>query len=268
MPDRIYRIEYRGEARLALGRDGTIRLADGNVFAELHPGTEIANQGPPDHVPAFPVLPPLQPSKVVAVGRNYRDHAIEQQKPVPTEPVIFLKPPSAIIGHGEPIRIPPGLGRVEYEAELGVVIRRRAYRVPREQAFDFVLGYTCANDITARDLQKRGVQYAHCKGYDTFAPIGPCIATGLNGSALTIESYVNGERRQASTTRELIFPIDELIAFISSVMTLFPGDIIMTGTPAGVGPLADGDDVVVKIEGVGELANHVHIQETRTGGAL
>lgn len=261
--DRIFRLEYRGEPRLAVGRDGTVRLADGNIFGELHLGTEIANQGPPGHLPAFPVLAPLQPSKIVAVGRNYRDHAIEQQKPVPVEPVIFLKPPSAIIGHGEPIRVPPGLGRVDYEAELGVVIRKRAFRVAREQAAEYVLGYTCANDVTARDLQNRGVQYAHCKGYDTFAPIGPCIAVGIDGAALAIESWVNGERRQASTTRELIFPIDELIAYISSIMTLFPGDIILTGTPAGVGPLADGDEVIVKIEGVGELANHVQVQETR-----
>jgi 2-keto-4-pentenoate hydratase/2-oxohepta-3-ene-1,7-dioic acid hydratase in catechol pathway len=213
------------------------------------------------------MLPPVQPSKVVCVGRNYRDHAVEVNKPIPAEPVIFLKPPSALAADGEPIRVPPGVGRVEYEAEVAVVIKTRAFRASRDAAAGHVLGFCCANDVTARDLQRRGVQYAHCKGYDSFAPIGPCIATGLD-PPLTLECWVNGELRQSSSTRELIFPIDELIAYISSIMTLVPGDVILTGTPAGVGALNDGDDVVVKVEGVGTLSNHVQIQETRTGGAL
>ena len=155
----------------------------------------------------FRVLAPVEPSKIVAVGLNYHDHAQEMKKPLPASPLIFIKPSTAVIGSGDAIVIPPGVGRVDHEAELGLVIGRRAYQVVAEQARDYILGVTCVNDVTARELQTRDVQYTRAKGFDTFAPLGPCIAVGLDGNNLDVESWVNGERRQASNTRELIFGI-------------------------------------------------------------
>jgi 2-keto-4-pentenoate hydratase/2-oxohepta-3-ene-1,7-dioic acid hydratase in catechol pathway len=248
--DRLYRIVHGGTARHVIERDGTWRLVEGSIYGAYQPGASVSPEG-------ARLLAPVEPSKIVAVGLNYRDHATEQNKKLPAEPMIFLKPPTAVVGPGDGIRLPPGVGRVEHEAELGVVIGRTAYRVPRERASDYVLGLTCVNDVTARELQAKDVQYTRAKGFDTFAPIGPAVAIGLDGRALDVEGWVNGSRRQASNTRELIFPIDVLVAFISFVMTLHPGDIISTGTPAGVGPLAAGDRVTVKVEGVGELTNPV-----------
>jgi 2-keto-4-pentenoate hydratase/2-oxohepta-3-ene-1,7-dioic acid hydratase in catechol pathway len=174
--------------------------------------------------------------------------------------MIFLKPPSAIVGPGDPIVIPDGVGRVDHEAELGVVIGRRARHVSEADAARYVFGLTCVNDVTARELQKKDVQFTRAKGFDTFAPIGPCIVTGLDyrsPDGLQVEGWVNGERKQSGSTSALIFTIDRLIAFVSAVMTLLPGDIISTGTPAGVGPMKAGDRVTVKIAGVGELTNPV-----------
>jgi 2-keto-4-pentenoate hydratase/2-oxohepta-3-ene-1,7-dioic acid hydratase in catechol pathway len=162
-----------------------------------------------------------------------------------------------VIGPGEPIRLPPGAGRVDHEAEAGVVIRRRAYRVSAADAGEYVLGITCVNDVTARDIQRRENQYTRPKGFDTFAPLGPAIAVGLDAADLSVEGLVNGKLRQASSTRQLIFPVPELIAFISGIMTLLPGDIISTGTPSGIGPLSAGDQVTVRVAGVGELTNPV-----------
>ena len=197
------------------------------------------------------------PSKLVCVGLNYRDHALEQNKPLPKEPMLFIKPSTAVVRNGEPIRIPPGVGRVDHEAELGVVIGRRAYRVPKERALEYVRGITCVNDVTARELQAKDVQFTRAKGFDTFAPIGPCIMTGYDGRPLKVEGLVNGQVRQSSSTRELIFGVEHLIWFISSVMTLLPGDIIATGTPSGIGPIQAGDTVTIRIEGIGELTNPV-----------
>jgi 2-keto-4-pentenoate hydratase/2-oxohepta-3-ene-1,7-dioic acid hydratase in catechol pathway len=256
---RIYRIEHRNQPRHVVAEDGSWRLLEGDLFGdhELGDAVSTANQK---------LLPPIEPSKIVGVGRNYRDHAAELNNPVPVEPLIFLKPTTAIIGPGEPIVIPPNAGRVEHEAEAGVVIGARAWRVREEDAHRYIFGFTCVNDVTARELQRKDVQFTRAKGFDSFAPIGPCVATGLDyrsEAGLTVEGWVNGMKRQASSTRELIFPIDKLIAFISAVMTLLPGDIIATGTPAGVGPLVAGDEVTVKVEGVGELTNSVgHAIET------
>jgi 2-keto-4-pentenoate hydratase/2-oxohepta-3-ene-1,7-dioic acid hydratase in catechol pathway len=197
------------------------------------------------------------PSKVVAIGLNYKDHAAEQNKPLPKEPLMFIKPSTAVVGPGEAIRVAPAMGRVDHEAEAGVVIGRRAYRVPASEALEYVLGLTCVNDVTARELQAKDVQYTRAKGFDTFAPIGPCIATGLDLRDVAVEGWVNGERRQSSSTRELIFDIPALVAFVSSVMTLLPGDIISTGTPSGIGPIRPGDVVTIKVGGVGELSNPV-----------
>lgn len=248
--DRIYRLMHRGSPRYAVEQGGVLRLVTGDIFSAFHAREEIAyDEGA--------LLSPVEPSKIVAIGLNYRDHAVEQGKPLPSEPLMFIKPSTSVVGAGRPVVIPPGIGRVDHEAELGVVIGRRASRVPADRADGYILGFTCVNDVTARDLQNAGVGYTRCKGFDTFAPVGPCIARGLDASALAIEGLVNGERRQASNTRELIFTVPELVAFVSSIMTLLPGDIISTGTPSGIGPLVPGDTVTVTIEGIGSLTNPV-----------
>ena len=247
---RVYRIESDGRAQLALERDGAWRSLEGDLFGDYRPGAALDPAG-------CRWLSPVTPSKIVAVGLNYRDHAREMGKALPSEPLIFLKPPSAMIGPETPIVIPPGAGRVDFEAEVGIVIGRAARNVRAAEAPDYVLGLTCVNDVTDRDLQKRDVQYTRAKGFDTFAPIGPAIAVGLDGTALAVGSTVNGVTRQASSTREMIFPLEHVVEFVSHVMTLRPGDVIATGTPPGVGPLAPGDRVVISVEGVGELANDV-----------
>jgi 2-keto-4-pentenoate hydratase/2-oxohepta-3-ene-1,7-dioic acid hydratase in catechol pathway len=201
------------------------------------------------------------PSKIVCIGLNYTDHAAELGKALPSEPLMFIKPSTAVIGAGDPIRLPPGIGRVHHEAELGIVIGRRSHRVPRALALEAVLGFTCVNDVTARDLQNKDVQYTRSKGFDTFAPIGPCIAVDRSETPRRVEGWVNGERRQASDTGRLIFGLAELIEFVTFVMTLEPGDILSTGTPAGVGSLVAGDRVSVRVEGVGELSNPVEQEQ-------
>ena len=191
------------------------------------------------------------------MGLNYRDHAREFNLEVPVEPLIFMKPSSALIGHLDWIRYPSMSRRVDYEAELGVVIGRSCRRVSREQAREVILGYTCVNDVTARDLQTKDGQWTRAKGFDTFCPVGPTLVTDLDPHDLGVKSYLNGELRQSSRTSQLIFPVEELVAFISQIMTLYPGDIISTGTPAGVGPLKPGDTVEVVVEKVGSLINMV-----------
>lgn len=250
---RLYRINHDGAPRYAAERDGRWRLVEGDVFGDWTPGAEIASEG-------HTLLAPVQPSKIVCVGLNYRDHAAEQGKPLPAEPLLFIKPSTSVIGPGEAIQAPGWAGRIDHEAELGLVIGRRAHRVPLDQAHAYVLGLIAVNDVTARDLQNKDGQYTRCKGFDTFAPIGPCIATGLDGRDLAVRGYVNGHLRQDSRTRELIFTIPELVAFITSIMTLLPGDIISTGTPSGIGPIEPGDSVTVSIEGVGALTNPVVLQ--------
>lgn len=258
MIDRIYRIDDGGTPRHVIERDGLVSFLEGDLFGRYTTGRQMGRVERPGAVPdGVRLLAPLVPSKIVGIGRNYRDHAAETGKPVPTEPVIFIKPSTAVIGPGQPIRLPPGAGRVDHEAELAVLIGKRAWRVPRERAAEFVLGVTCANDVTAREMQRRGTQFSHCKGFDTFAPLGPCIAIGLDPSGVDVEGWVNGERRQAANARDMIFPIDDLVAYVSAVMTLLPGDVISTGTPAGIAPLLAGDTVTVKVGGVGELTNPV-----------
>jgi 2-keto-4-pentenoate hydratase/2-oxohepta-3-ene-1,7-dioic acid hydratase in catechol pathway len=250
--ERIYRVEHGGATFYAVERDGRLLRATGDPFSGLTAGEPI-----PGGLGAVRVRAPLMPSKILCVGLNYKDHAAESGKPLPPEPLLFIKPSTSVIGPGDPIRLPPGVGRVDHEAELGIVIGRRAHRVARAHAWDYVLGLICVNDVTARDLQKKEAQYTRCKGFDTFAPIGPCIATGLNGEPRDIEGWVNDQRRQSSSTKHLIFPVDHLIEYITFVMTLEPGDIVSTGTPEGVGPLAAGDTVRVTVAGVGELVNPV-----------
>ncbi len=251
---RLHRIDHSGTPLYAAEREGKWRLVDGDIFGKFTEGPEISPDG-------IKVLAPVMPSKIVCVGLNYKDHAAEQHKPLPPEPLLFLKPSTAVIGPGAPIEAPAWAGRVDHEAELGLVIGKRAVRVKANRAYDHILGLIAVNDVTARELQNKDGQYTRCKGFDTFAPIGPCIAVGLEGRDLQVRGYVNGDLRQDSRTRELIFTIPELVEFISSVMTLLPGDIISTGTPSGIGPIKPGDSVTIHVEGVGALTNPVVARE-------
>ena len=223
------------EGNLSLeGAEASVRLADAQLLA------------------------PVAPSKIVCVGRNYREHAAELGNEMPSEPLLFLKAPSAILKDGDAIELPIQSERVEHEGELAVVIGRRCRGVgEHEDPLAYVLGYTCLNDVTARDLQRRDVQFTRGKSFDTFCPVGPHIVTGLDPSDLSVQTRVNGEVRQSGRTSAMAFPVPFLIRYISQVMTLEPGDLIATGTPAGVGPLRDGDVVEVEVEGVGVLRNPV-----------
>jgi 2-keto-4-pentenoate hydratase/2-oxohepta-3-ene-1,7-dioic acid hydratase in catechol pathway len=247
---RFFRIEHKGSPRHVVEEQGKWRLVEGDIFNGFEPGDSIL-------AGTERLLAPIEPSKIVAIGLNYKDHAAEQNKPLPAEPMIFLKPSTAVIGPDETIILPDGVGRVDHEAEVGIVIGARARHIAEEDARRYVFGLTCVNDVTARELQKRDIQFTRAKGFDTFAPLGPCIATGLAPDDLAVSGLLNGEVRQQSSTRELIFPVATLIAYISRIMTLLPGDIVSTGTPAGIGPLQAGDEIVVRVEGVGELRNPV-----------
>lgn len=203
------------------------------------------------------LLPPCQPTKIVALGVNYRSHGEEMNHKPPDEPLIFIKPATAVIGPEENIIYPPSSQRVDYEGELAVVIKTVTRQVSKEDAASHIFGYTCVNDVTARDLQSKDGQWTRAKGFDTFCPIGPCIETELDTADLSLETLLNGEVKQTTRTSQLIFPVFELVSFISHVMTLLPGDVISTGTPSGIGPMQPGDTVEVKIEGIGTLRNHV-----------
>jgi 2-keto-4-pentenoate hydratase/2-oxohepta-3-ene-1,7-dioic acid hydratase in catechol pathway len=203
------------------------------------------------------LLAPTQPSKILCVGRNYIEHAKEHGAEVPKVPLIFMKPPSSIIAKGEAILLPPQSQQVEHEGELVLVIGKRGHSVTAEQAREHILGYTIGNDVTARDLQRSDNQWTRAKGFDTFCPFGPWIDTDFDPSDAVITVRVNGQMRQMASTRDMVFNIGVLVAYISSVMTLEPGDIIFTGTPAGVGVLQAGDTVDVEIEGLGNLSNPV-----------
>ena len=231
--------------------DDRVREASGDPLRGLRPS------GPARTLEGLRWRAPVSPSKIVGIGRNYRAHARELGHEIPSEPLLFLKPPSAVIAHDEPIRLPGASQRVDYEGEVGVVIGRRARAVPESAALTFVLGYTCVNDVTARDLQKRDVQFTRAKGFDTFCPVGPCLALGVDPEALEIGTRLNGLRVQTGRTVDMIFGIARLISALSAVMTLEPGDLIATGTPEWVGPLRAGDTVEVVVSGVGILRNGV-----------
>lgn len=203
------------------------------------------------------ILAPAVPAKIILCGLNYKDHAKELSMPIPDEPVIFLKPCTALISSGENIKYPPCVRRLDYEGELAFVIGKIAQSVRKTEALDHVLGYTCLNDVTARDLQKKDVQWTRAKSFDTFCPLGPWLETDIDPSNLKIRTRLNGRIVQDSTTSNLIFPVQYLVSFISNIMTLYPGDIISTGTPFGVGPMQAKDTVEVEIEGIGRLVNQV-----------
>jgi 2-keto-4-pentenoate hydratase/2-oxohepta-3-ene-1,7-dioic acid hydratase in catechol pathway len=209
-------------------------------------------------LPEVTLLAPCEPSKIVAIGLNYRDHAAEIGHPLPEEPLIFMKPSTAVIGPDENIVYPEMSRRVDYEAELAVVIGKTASHVQEADFRDYVLGYTCINDVTARDLQQKDGQFTRSKSFDTFAPLGPWIETEIaDPNHLTVEGYLNGERRQHSNTSNLVFPVARLVSFISRIMTLLPGDVIATGTPSGIGPMQPGDVVEIRVEGIGALRNRL-----------
>lgn len=209
------------------------------------------------------LLAPVQPSKIIGVGRNYVAHAREHEVEVPEQPLLFFKPPSSLIGPDEPILLPPQSTRVEHEAELAVVIGRRGRSITIREAEDYILGYTIANDVTARDLQRKDNQWTRGKGFDTFCPVGPWIETDFDPADAVITCRVNGETRQMGSTRDMVFSVAQLITFASSFMTLEPGDLILTGTPAGVSPLQPGDEVEIEIEGLGILKNPVKSETNR-----
>jgi 2-keto-4-pentenoate hydratase/2-oxohepta-3-ene-1,7-dioic acid hydratase in catechol pathway len=215
------------------------------------------------HIPLEEVrlLAPVRPGKIVCIGRNYVEHAKEQDAEVPEIPILFLKPSTAVIGPGDTISLPMQSTRVDHEAELAVVIGRRGRWIDPEHTAEYIFGYTIGNDVTARDLQRRDGQWSRAKGFDTFCPLGPWIETDFDPSDAMITCHVNDELRQMSSTRDMIFSVRQLTAFISSIMTLEPGDVIMTGTPAGIGPLAEGDTVRVAIEGIGELINRAGLEQ-------
>ncbi len=244
---------FRAGSRIATGvvdRD-YVRPLRGTFFEDPVPtGEEIP-------IAEIRLLAPLIPSKVVAVGKNYLEHAAEMGGEVPEEPIIFLKPSTAVSGPGDPIPYPSISRRVDPEAELAVVIGRLARGVPAEEAGRYILGFTCGNDVTARDLQARDGQWTRAKGFDGFCPLGPWIETEVDPSDLAVECRVNGEIRQAARTSQMAFGPNVLVEFVSRVMTLLPGDVILTGTPAGIGPVQIGDLVEVEVEGIGVLENEV-----------
>lgn len=203
------------------------------------------------------ILRSLRPTKIILVGLNYRDHAKELGMKIPKEPIIFLKPPTSIIGPFDNIIYPKGVKRLDYEAELAIVIKKRAKYIKKNRTPGYILGYTCLNDVTARDLQKKDGQWTRAKSFDTFCPVGNHIETDIDPSNLEIRLFLNDLIKQSSNTKNLIFPPNELVSFISHIMTLMPGDIIATGTPPGVGPMKKGDTVRVEIEGIGTLENTV-----------
>lgn len=228
------------------------------VAIEGHPFAEIKQTDQRWAVADVRLLSPILPSKVVGIGRNYADHAAEHGSEVPKEPLVFLKPSTSVIGPHDVIRLPPQSQQVEHEAELAVVIGAAgARRVDRANARTAIFGYTCANDVTARDLQRKDGQWTRAKGFDSFCPIGPWITTGIDVSDVEVRCEVNEEVRQLGRTKDMVFDVPTLISYVSHIMTLLPGDVILTGTPAGVSPLNSGDMVSIRIDGLGELRNPV-----------
>jgi len=247
---RVVRIFHEEDVRYGLADESSVTLISDEPFAAWEPEGIVA-------LPHAQLLAPTVPTKIVCVGLNYKAHAREMGYELPVEPVIFLKPPTSVVGHGAEIRIPDGHDVVDYEAELALVIGRRAHKVTPEQARTHVLGCTCANDVTSRVLQQRDGQWTRAKGFDTFCPLGPWVETDVDPRDTTLESYVNGELRQSTSTSDMIFDPYELVSFVSGVMTLLPGDVVLTGTPAGIGPLHRGDVVEIRIGGIGSLINRV-----------
>lgn len=259
---KIVRFSVHGKIKYGLLKGSRVRSFRGSPFTQ-YKGIKkrFELDGGDYELREVRLLAPCLPSKIVALGLNYRSHAEETKLPIPEVPLIFLKPSTAVIGPDTEIVLPRLAGRVDYEGELGVVIGKKAKDVAPGKIRDYILGYTCVNDVSERHVQKADGQWTRAKGYDTFAPIGPCIETGIVPDDLKLETYLNGEPRQSARTSDLIFGVAELVGFISSVMTLLPGDIISTGTPSGIGRMNPGDMVEVKIEKIGTLKNFVVAQK-------
>jgi 2-keto-4-pentenoate hydratase/2-oxohepta-3-ene-1,7-dioic acid hydratase in catechol pathway len=224
------------------------------------PYNELKYDGRQYELAAVRLLAPSEPSKVVCVGLNYKGHAAEMKDDLPEEPKLFLKPSTAVIGPEDDILMPPQSARVDYEAELAIVIGRKCFNISEHEAMEYVFGYTCLNDVTARDLQKKDTQWTRAKSFDTFCPIGPWIETELCYNDAGITGRLNGVVKQSSCTSDLIFSVPQLVSFISGVMTLLPGDVIATGTPAGIGKMEAGDTIEVEIQGIGILRNHTRLR--------
>lgn len=255
---KIVRYGVQGKAKYGILDGEIIRSLRGSPFSRFKDRSgAIAFDGTTYKTSEVRLLSPCLPSKVVCLGLNYRSHAEETKLPIPSQPLIFLKPSTAVIGPGEEIVLPRDSRRVDYEAELGVVIGKKAKAISRDRAKDFILGYTCVNDVSERYAQAEDGQWTRAKGYDTFAPLGPSIVTEIDPDDLKVETYLNGEIRQSARTSDLIFGIAELVSFISNIMTLLPGDVIATGTPSGIGRMHPGDTVEVRIEDIGILRNCV-----------
>ena len=248
---KIVRFAVDGKARYGILREQSFQAIEGKPFRQIKLTDQFYQRN------QVKLLAPCQPSKIVALGLNYHNHAKELGSPVPNSPLTFLKPSTAVIGPEDNIVYPSASARVDYEGELAVVLKKPVWRVAVKDALDYVLGYTCFNDVTARDLQYHDKQWTRAKGFDTFAAVGPWIETELDPGSVVLETYLNGKLKQQGNTSDLIYSIPELISFISNVMTLLPGDIIATGTPSGVGPMYPGDTVEVRIPPVGTLRNFV-----------
>ncbi len=251
-----FRTEKMKMPLYGMWRDGCVTAVAAGPFEGM-----VAETSEEYGLDEIELLAPCTPTKIVAVGLNYRDHARELGMAIPEEPLLFLKPPSSVIGHGADIIIPKMSSQVEHEAELAVVMGRKTRNVMPDDVSGCILGFTCVNDVTARDLQKKDVQFTRSKSFDTFCPVGPWIATEIDPSDLEITCTVNKIQRQISRTSQLIHGVNELVSFVSRIMSLEPGDIISTGTPVGVGRLEPGDEVVVRIEDIGELKNSVRAED-------
>lgn len=248
---RIFRIDHTSGPRFARAEGSELLLLSAAPWANGAPtGERVA-------LDTAKLLAPVEPTKIVCVGRNYRAHAAELGNQVPTEPLLFIKPNSALLPAGAAIELPASSQRVEHEAEIGVVVGKRLKHVDAQQALAGIFGFTPVNDVTARDIQKREVQFTRAKGFDTFCPVGPAIVTDVDPTSLSVIGRVNGEQRQHGSASQMVFDIGTLLSFISQIMTLEPGDLVSTGTPEGVGPLVAGDTVEVEVPGVGVLANRV-----------
>lgn len=231
--------------------NNNIRIINGDIFKEYTLTDEIVS------IDRVKILPPCKPTKAVCVGLNYKDHAEEMKLELPKSPTLFIKPSTCVIGHMDYIEYPKMSNRVDYECEMVIVIGKKAKAVNIEKAKEYIIGYTCGNDVTARDLQTKDGQWTVAKSFDSFLPFGPFIETEVDPLELNIKTYLNGEVKQKSNTKNLIFNAYELVSYISNIMTLYPGDIIMTGTPSGIGPMQKGDIVDIEIEHIGKLTNYI-----------
>jgi 2-keto-4-pentenoate hydratase/2-oxohepta-3-ene-1,7-dioic acid hydratase in catechol pathway len=247
---RVVRVFSGEDVRYGLADASSITLISDEPFSAWETDDVISMAG-------ARLMPPAMPTKIVCAGVNYKQHAREMGHDLPTEPLFFLKPPTSMNAPGGEIHLPRGAGRIDFEGELAVVIGRRAHRVSVADAPSHILGYTCANDVTARELQARDGQWTRAKGFDGFCPLGPWVETDLDPSDLLLETLLNGEIKQSTRTSDMIFDVPTLVSFISHVMTLLPGDTVLTGTPSGIGELHSGDTVEVRIEGIGTLSNRV-----------